>query len=163
MRSSFYKVTIYISFFITSLLINENLLSQSTSLPSFKLDQANGTVFNSQRIVAGKPVLMVYFSPECDHCIVFMKDFFKRANEFKKLTVLFITYLPLDRVVKFASDYNILKYPNITLGTEGMKFIVRNHYGIQNMPYAVVYNKDRKFIAKYEREIPIDDILNKLK
>lgn len=163
MKRRLYNFAIYFSFFIASMMINENLFSQSTSVPSFKLTQANGSVYNSQSIVAGKPLLMVYFSPECDHCIVFMKDFFKRANEFKKSNVIFITYLPLDRVVKFAADFPVAKYPNITLGTEGMKFIVRNHYGIQNMPYAVVYNKDGKFMAKYEREIPIDGILNKLK
>ena len=163
MKNKLYKIAIYISLSIASMLVNENSFSQSTSVPSFKLTQANGTVYNSQSIVSGKPLLMVYFSPECDHCIVFMKDFFKRANEFKKYSVIFITYLPLDRVVKFSIDFPVAKYPNIVVGTEGMKFIVRNHYGIQNMPYAVVYNKDGKFMGKYEREIPIDGILNKLK
>jgi thiol-disulfide isomerase/thioredoxin len=117
----------------------------------------------SEQVEAGKPLLIVYFSPECDHCQVFMKSFFKKADEFKNTQVLFITYLPLDRLVKFGSEYPLNKYKNIVAGTEGMTFVVRNFYEIKEMPFAVVYNKGGMLVGKYEREIPLDKVIPLLK
>lgn len=149
--------------FILNMLVSCNVFSQKPLLPVFKITQANGIVYSSEQVEAGKPLLMVYFSPECDHCHVFMKSFFKSADEFKNTQVLFITYLPLDRLVKFGAEYPLNKYKNIVAGTEGMSFVVRNFYEIKEMPFAVVYNKKGTLVGKYEREIPIDKIIPLLK
>jgi thiol-disulfide isomerase/thioredoxin len=148
---------------ILNFLVSCNGFSQKPLLPAFKITQANGIVYTAQQVEAGKPLLIVYFSPECDHCQVFMKSFFKSADDFKNTQVLFITYLPLDRLVKFGSEYPLNKYKNIVAGTEGMTFVVRNFYEIKEMPFAVVYNKNGTLVGKYEREIPLDKIIPLIK
>jgi thiol-disulfide isomerase/thioredoxin len=148
---------------LLNMLIACNSFSQKPLLPNFKITQSNGNFFTNQDVEAGKPLLIVYFSPECDHCQVFMKTFFKSADDFKNTQVLFITYLPLDRLIKFGSEYPLNKYKNIVAGTEGMSFVVRNYYEIKEMPFAVVYNKNGTLVGKYEREIPLDKIISLLK
>lgn len=148
---------------LLNMMVSCNGFSQKPLLPAFKITQANGIVYTADQVEAGKPLLIVYFSPECDHCQVFMKSFFKSADEFKSTQVLFITYLPLDRLVKFESEYPVKKYKNIVAGTEGMSFEVRNFFEIKEMPFAVVYNKKGTLVGKYEREIPLDKIIPLLK
>ena len=58
--------------------------AQSGKVPPFRITQSNGKVFNARDLPLGKPILLIYFSPDCEHCQVFMKAFFKRANDFKK-------------------------------------------------------------------------------
>ena len=144
-------------------LLQINSHAQSVSFPEINITQANGEKFTTAQIPNDKQIALIYFSPECDHCQVFMKSFFKSANEFKNTQVLMITYLPLDRVVKFESEYPVSKYKNIVAGTEGMSFVVRDFYQIKEMPFAIMYDKQGKLIGKFEREIPIDKIINTLK
>ncbi len=148
---------------VCCLMLNLTSCSQIGDMPQFKITQANGKIFKASELKTSKPTLLIYFSPECDHCQVFMKEFFKQANSFSKSNVLMITFLPADRVVTFVKEYPVGKYPNITVGTEGMGFLVRDHLGIQNMPFAALYDKKNKLINKYERDIPLDVILAKIK
>ena len=148
---------------ICLLMLNLTSCSQIGDMPQFKITQANGKIFKASELKTGRPTLLIYFSPECDHCQVFMKEFFKKGDAFSKSNVLMITFLPVDRVVSFVKEYPVGKYPNIIAGTEGMGFLVRDHLGIQNMPFAALYDKKNKLISKYEREIPLDVILAKIK
>ena len=159
--------TIFKRMMVFTLLFNMlsacNSFSQKPQLPNFKITKTNGNIFTNQEVEAGKPLLVVYFSPECDHCQVFMKSFFKSAEEFKHSQVIFITYLPLDRLVKFESEFPLNKYKNIIAGTEGMSFVVRDFYAIKEMPFAILYDKQGKMIGKYEREIPLNVLINSIK
>ena len=148
---------------ICCLILNLTSCSQTGDMPQFKITQANGKIFKASDLKTGKPTLLIYFSPECDHCQVFMKEFFKNANAFTSANILMITFLPADRVVTFVKDYPVGKYQNIIAGTEGMGFLVRDHLGIQNMPFAALYDKRNKLLNKYERDIPLDIILSKIK
>ncbi len=144
-------------------ILNFTSCSQVGDMPQFKITKADGKIFKATELKTGRPTLLIYFSPECDHCQVFMKEFFKKADAFSKSNILMITYLPVDRVVSFVKEYPVGKYANITAGTEGMGFLVRDHLGIQNMPFAALYDKKNKLINKYERDIPLDIILPKIK
>lgn len=148
---------------ILLLTLNLTSCSQIGDMPQFKITQANGKIFKASELKTGRPTLLIYFSPECDHCQVFMKEFFKKGDAFTKSNILMITFLPIDRVVSFVKEYPIEKYPNIITGTEGMGFLVRDHLGIQNMPFAALFDKNNKLINKYEREIPLDVILANIK
>ena len=48
---------------ILNLLVSCNGFSQKPLLPTFKITQANGIVYTAQQVEAGKPLLIVYFSP----------------------------------------------------------------------------------------------------
>jgi len=149
--------------FLFNMLISCNSFSQKPLLPNFKITKTDGNIFTNQEVETGKPLLIVYFSPECDHCQVFMKSFFKRVAEFKETQVIFITYLPVDRLVKFETEFPVNKYKNIVVGTEGMSFVVRDFYAIKEMPFAILYDKQGKMVGKYEREIPLNIIINSIK
>ena len=144
------------------LILNLTSCSQIGDMPQFKITQADGKIFKASDLKSGKPTVLIYFSPECDHCQVFMKEFFKKPEGFSKANILMVTYLPVNRVVSFVKEYPVGKYPNITVGTEGMGFLIRDHLGIQNMPFAAVYDKKNKLMNRYERDIPINEILAKV-
>jgi thioredoxin-related protein len=135
-----------------------NTDAQSLSLPEINITQANGEKFTTQQIPTGKAIALIYFSPECEHCQSFMKSFFKEAAKFKDIFVLMITYLPLDRVVKFSEEYPVADYPNIVAGTEGMAFLVRDHFKIDNIPFLANYDKVGKLISTYDGNPSIEKL-----
>jgi cytochrome oxidase Cu insertion factor (SCO1/SenC/PrrC family) len=134
-----------------------------TGLPPFSMTLANGTYFHASQLPKGKPVLLIYFDPECDHCHTLMNAFFKRAADFKSAEVLMITYKPLNDVQRFVQAYQVHKYTNIKAGTEGTTYFLRNHYRMQNTPFVALYNKEGKMTAGYQKDVPLEALHRQLK
>ena len=55
------------------LLISSSIYSQSGKIPPFKMIQANGKLFKAQDLPIGKPVVLIYFSPDCEDCHKFIE------------------------------------------------------------------------------------------
>ncbi len=136
--------------------------AQSGKLPPFRVVQSNGKVFKAEDLPIGKPIILIYFSPECDHCDKLMKDLMKRQANFKKASIAMITYLPVEKVSKFVQQYNLNKYPNIYVGTEGNAFFVRNYYKITDMPFIALHNKNGDVVKVYRKEGALTDLISQL-
>ena len=131
-------------------------------IPPFRIMQANGRIFKAEELPIGKPVVIIYFSPECDHCDKLMKDLFKQKTGFDKASIAMITYLPVEKLSSFYRAYDLDKYPNIYAGTEGTSFFVRNYYKIRDMPFVVLYNKNGDCVKSYSREVDLRDVGSRL-
>ena len=92
-----------------------------------------------------------------------MKDFFKRAADFTKASVVMVTYLPLAEVTKFIAEFNIRQYSNIYVGTEGSSFFLKNYYKLLDMPFAALYDKNGNIMATYRTNIPLNELALKIK
>ena len=159
MKKSVISIVLLILFVMTTHIGH----AQKGKLPPFHIIQANRKVFTAHDLPMGKPVLIVYFSPDCDHCEKMLKEFFKQASDFQKASVALITYSSVDRVSKFERDYNLAKFSNIYTGTEGTTFFLRNYYGIMNVPFAALYTKNGDLVASYEKDVNLKTLIEKLK
>ena len=121
-------------------------------VPLFRVVQANGKIFKEEYLPNGKPIIIIYFLPDCDHCQKLIKGLNKRMAEFNKASILMITYKPLNRVAKFINDYNLQKFSNLYIGTEGNSLFARNYYKVDQMPFIALYNKNGDVIRLYLKE-----------
>lgn len=157
---------VLIRFFVLLLLplfASSVVSAQSGKVPPFQVVQANGKIFRAQDLPMGKPILLVYFSPDCGHCGKMLKAFFSKAGNFQKASVAFITYLPVDKVATFEKAYNLAKHPNMYAGTEGSTFFIRNYYRIKELPYVALYTRNGDFVASYEKDVDLSALAEKLK
>ena len=99
----------------------------------------------------------------CDHCETFMKEFFKRAADFTKASVVMVTYLPVAEVTKFIAAFAVNKYSNIYVGTEGSSFFLKNYYKLLDMPFAALYDKNGTMMASYRTNISLNELALKIK
>jgi thioredoxin-related protein len=159
MKTSGVRFVLMILFVMTTHILH----AQKGKLPPFKILQANGKVFTAHDLPMGKPILIVYFSPDCDHCEKMLNEFFKQSSGFQKASVAFITYLSVDKVSKFEKEYNLINHPNMYAGTEGNTFFVRNYYKITEMPFAALYSKEGNMILSYKGEVKLKLLSEKLK
>src|SRR5512144_647479 len=109
---------IMMCWFCIALLLPTEVWSQS-SLPPFKMYLSNKTVFSATELPKEKPVIVIYFDPECDHCQKLMNDLFKKINSFKKAEIVIVTFKPVEEVAAFEKKYKTHDYSNINVGTEG--------------------------------------------
>ena len=146
-------------------LVVTNAKAQAGKLPPFRIMQTSGKIFKAGDLPMGKPIIIIYFSPECDHCDRLMKELVKQKEELKKASIAMITYLPVEKVLEFEKTYSLKNYSNIYAGTEGNSFFLKNYYRLTEMPFAALYSKNGDLIKFYNKEVDLKDLslrLNKL-
>lgn len=147
-----------------TLLLYKGTVAQIPSqLPSFAMTLSNGQYFKAADLPKGKPILLIYFAPDCDHCHTLMNEFFKRAGEFHPAEVVMVTYTPVSDVAVFERAYQTYRHPNLKVGTEGSTFFLRQFYKLQNTPFTALYNRQGKLVSSYRKEPPLNDLLKQLK
>jgi thioredoxin-related protein len=150
---------------LLSLLLASSLTAsaQTGKVPPFRMVQSNGKIFKAENLPIGKPIIIIYFSPECDHCEKLVKELMNRRKDFEKASIAMITFLPIDKVSKFVSKYNLNKQANIYVGTEGDSNFVRNYYKIMQTPFMALYSKNGDLVKTYPKEGGLNDLSVNLK
>jgi thiol-disulfide isomerase/thioredoxin len=144
--------------------VHSNVYAQTGKVPSFRMVQADGKIFRAENLPFGKPIIIIYFSPECDDCQKLTDELLARINEFKNASVAMITYLSVDAVSQFEARNNLKKYGNFYIGTEGNYLFVKNYYSIEQFPFIALFSKDGDLIKKYySKEINVSDLVDHLK
>nr|WP_294903023.1 redoxin domain-containing protein [uncultured Lacibacter sp.] len=140
-----------------------NTVCAQQKIPPFRMALSDGNQFHASNLPMGKPVIVIYFSPECDHCQVLMKEWFKRSGDFRKASVAMITFLPLSELVLFEKEFKLKQHTNIVAGTEGTRFFVRNYYKVLDLPFVALHDKNGNLISTYSKEIPLNTLATKLR
>ena len=144
-------------------MISPEIYSQMGKVPPFQIIQSNRKVFKAENLPIDKPIIIVYFSPDCEECQKFTEELLKRMDDFKKASIAMITYLPVETVTQFIAKYNLNIYPNIFVGTEGTSFFLRGYYKIVRFPFIALYNKNGDLIKIYVKEENLDDLSDRLR
>lgn len=140
-----------------------NTVCAQQKIPSFRIALSDGNQFHASNLPLGKPVIIVYFSPECDHCQVLMKEWFKRSGDFRKASVAMITFLPLGDVALFEKEFRTKQHSNIITGTEGTRFLVRNYYKVLDLPFVALHDKNGNLVSTYSKDIPLNKLAAELR
>lgn len=135
----------------------------SQPIPPFKMMLSDNKIFSASDLPKGKPIILVYFDPDCEHCQKLMNELFKKINEFKKAEIVMVTFKPVIELPPFEEKYNTSGYSNIKVGTEGTLFYLRNYYGLVKMPFTALYDKKGNLSYSYKEQTPVDDLINRLK
>jgi len=142
--------------------LSNNISAQKTkTLPTFDLLRTDSSHFKSSSVKKGEPVMLIYFSPTCDHCQHFISDILKNMQSFKNYQIILVTYIDLPEIKKFENDYQLNKYKNIVAGTEGTAFTVRYFYNVGTFPFTALYDKNKTLVTVY-RQVPLIDKLKGL-
>ena len=138
-------------------------MAQSGKLPPFRMVQTNGKIFKAEDLPMGKPIIIIYFSTDCDHCSNLMKAMLAKTDELKKASVAMITYLPIENVWAFANQYQLKRFPYIYMGTEGSTYFLKNYYNLSSMPFMALYTKNGDLVKTYPNETGLSDLISRLK
>ena len=137
-------------------------MAVSQSIPDFTMQLTNGKLFTAKDLSHEKPVIIIYFSPDCEHCQILMNEIFRRIQNFKNAEIIMATFNPLGEVIAFEKLYQTTKYPNIKVGIEKPIFFFRVYYNLENTPFTALFNKQGKLVISYKTQTPVDDLIKHL-
>lgn len=150
--------------FILMCLLSAGTFAQPQKVPPFRIIQSDGKVFMAQNLPMGKPIVIIYFSPECEECQKVTSGLLSRIDEFRNVSFAMITYLPGEKVSGYIKKNSLDKFENIFAGTEFPTLLVRDYFNIMHFPFMVLFSKNGDVIKKYsEKEINLDDLLARVK
>lgn len=159
-KHNFTIIAIILLFAVTSIF---PYAATAQKLPAFQMKLSNGKIFSSTQVSHSKPLIIIYFAPDCEHCQILMQGLFKRINEFRNAEILMATFESDAAVAGFVKQYQTSKYPNIKVGTEIPVFFFRMYYQLQHTPFTALFDKNHKLIVSYKDYTPLDDLIKHLK
>lgn len=154
--------------FALSLIIVAGCTKAQTFIPNYKILKTDSTYTTAAALKKNKPVMIVYFAPDCGHCQHLAGEMKPKLAQFKNTQIVFITftrteYPYLNMIRDFVKTYGFDKYPNITTGTEYPTYKVQQFYKIKNTPFIAIYDHTGTLLKSYEKVPKVDEILATLK
>jgi len=134
-------------------------LVSKSNIPPFNITLANGKHFNAGMLKKSRPLMLVYFSPDCGHCQNFTEALLQKVGKLKSVQIVMITYQPLADTKIFEQRYKLSTYPNISVGTEGYSFVVQRYFDIQKFPFVALFDKKGALIQCYKDAPFMEEIM----
>ena len=135
---------------------------QTKKLPDFEIETVGKGVFKTAQIKKNTPVIIMFFSPGCDHCISQFESMKKRIAEFKNTQIVMATYQPIEELAEFNKKYQLQKYPNIVTGRD-LNYFFPPFFEISNFPYLAFYDRNGKLVTAFEGNMTVDNMLKNVK
>ena len=149
-------------FFFFSLLIAAVSCTAQTStpqaIPEFKILTTDSVNITQADLKKNKPLMVIYFSPDCGHCQHLMNEMRPKMQNLKNIQVIMITFAQLKAIQVFYKDYGLKKYPNFIVGTEGYSLKVQKFYHLKTTPYIAMYDRKGTLFATFEKAPSMDEL-----
>ena len=130
-------------------IVNEPAFKRIPTVPPFTLVLApDSSIFTKENLKNKKPVLIMVFSPDCDHCIHATEDLIENIKSFKNAEIVLASSLSYESIKIFYKNLHLSAYPNIHVGYDSKRFL-SSFYEVHNFPSIYLYNKKGKFKMDY--------------
>jgi thiol-disulfide isomerase/thioredoxin len=134
----------------------------SLHIPAFTVLQTDSSFTNDKKIPRDKPVVIVYFSPECGHCQLTAQEFGEKMKAMRNIFFVWVSYYPLPEIKEFAKKFNLQQFTNIIIGRDP-NYTIPSYYRVKFTPFMAVYNKEHHLLQTYQQGTEADTLINLLK
>jgi thioredoxin-related protein len=133
---------------------------KNPGFPPIRLLQVDSVHFvTKEDIKKNHKILLIFFSPECEHCKHQTSDILADFSKFKDIEIVMATFQPFDEMKTFYTYYRIRDHSNIMMGRDE-KYMLPPFYRMKSLPYLALYDKKGQFITSFEGNQKVDTIIN---
>lgn len=141
----------------------DNYVVRFVSIPAFNITLVpDSSLYSNKNLRKNSPFMLMFFSPDCDHCQVQIKELLTVKEELKNVQILMISALPFKYAKEFYYTYGLNKITNIKLGND------RDHnlnsiFKIKTFPSLYLYDKNGSLLKAFVGNVKMPSILDALK
>ncbi len=132
------------------------------TIPPFSLLKIDSSALTRNDLAKHRKTLLMYFSPDCDHCKHQTKDMLSKMDKFKDVQIVMATYQPFEEMQAFYKDFKIASYPNIRMGRD-TKYFFPPFFKMSSLPFMALYNDKGKLLTTFEGTTPIEKLTDAFK
>ena len=123
---------------------------KTTKIPEFAILKPDSTWFTNKQLPANKPLIIIYFSPDCGHCQMSAQEFVKDMDKLKNVEIVWVSYHSPQQIGEFAEAYKLKQFSNVVLGRDP-NYKIPVFYKIKFTPFMAVYDKKGNFLNAYQQ------------
>lgn len=135
-------LSVSLSFSSTSTQSQTNTVKSDT-LPAFHLQLIDSSFYISNQPSHQPFIALIYFSPDCGHCIELTEELIHKADSLSNTLILMAAYKSLDELRAFSQRFRLNRFPFIRLGQD-ISYAMVPYYQIAYTPLVALYGPDRQ-------------------
>ncbi|HEV8506165.1 MAG TPA: thioredoxin [Chitinophagaceae bacterium] len=124
------------------------------------LDSAS--YFTKNDLKKNRPVLIIVFNPDCEHCKHETEEIIKNIDSLKNIQIVMATIMSFDLMKSFYENYDLQRFQNIIVGKD-VQYTLPSFYQMHFMPYLAMYNKKGNLLATFEGSMKMQDLIHTFK
>jgi thioredoxin-related protein len=133
------------------------------TIPPLKLLLTDSsTIFTDKDLKKNKPLFLILFSPDCEHCQKETEELIEKIDSFKNIQIVMATFRPVSEIKPFYEHYKLSRFSNITVGYD-MQRILNTYYRIKFTPFLAFYDKKGNLIEGFQGALPLTKVLEYFK
>ncbi len=141
----------------------KNFVYSIQSIPAFTVSALpDSSSFSNVQLVKNKPLVIMFFSPDCDHCHKQTKEIFAYKTELKNIPILMVSVAEYKEITGFYEDFNMESMPNVKVAKDN-KNALWLLYRPTTFPSIYVYDAAGTLAKAYIGNVSIPYILDALK
>lgn len=140
--------------------------SAGKGMPPYRILTTDSNYLTPANLKKDRKTVLIYFSPDCPHCQHLTMDMKHKMKQFGNAQIIMITWsdkFDIRAIKNFVRDFDLKKFHNIIVGTEGYTYGVQKYFNIQTTPFVAVYNRKGKLVKTFSKEPEVEDIVEAVK
>jgi peroxiredoxin len=128
---------------------------EKPKLPNFELMGLDGKVVSTASLPAGKPTVILFFHPNCEHCQAEARELQKHTDKFANTNFLMVTWDEMRNIRAFMAEYKLtapIAAYQINSNT------LAQTYGQFNLPAVYIYNANRELVQQFNGQAKAEAI-----
>ena len=150
-----------VQIFAQTAVSDQPLFLKYPTIPQFTITLSNGSSFTKANLKK-EPTLIMLFSVDCEFCKHETEELISHMGEFKNDQIIMVTPFRVDEMTAYYKNYNISKYPVITMGSDPQRWLTSSFYSLKYFPGLYVYNRNQKLVYHFEGSQKIDTLVHYL-
>jgi len=150
--------------FITAALLIVLALGASSAFAQKKIPNLNFVNTDKESVTVkhiptGKPLMLIYFRSDCDHCLHTAQTLKQQAKNYPA-TIWMVSAEPIETLRTFEDMTGLYDVDNVTVMQDHQQKM-HTWFDFSKLPFIVVFDKNRKQLKTYD-ELPSAAIIKKL-
>ncbi len=142
---------------------SDNYVNSFITIPAIRLNQVpDSSLYTNENIKKNLPFVLMFFSPDCDHCQTETKELLTYKQELKGIQILMVSVAPYNEIKNFFETFQLSSMPNVKLGQD-VNFRLGSIYKIRTYPSIFVYDKNGTLAKAFVGNIGVPSILDAVK
>lgn len=138
-------------------------LSKFETIPSFNIyTLPDSTSFSNKNLKKDKPLIIIFFNPDCEHCQKETKELLAYKNELKNIQILMVSPSSYDLVKQFYQEYTLSTMPNIKMGQDA-NYNLGRLFNLRTFPSIFIYDNKGKLAKAFIGNAGVPAILDATK
>lgn len=137
---------------------------KGSPIPNFYINRTDGGYLIPQHLKKGKPVMIMIFSPECDHCGFFVDSLKTIREQFKTTQVVLVAEeRHKDKMQGFIDHLKINNDPLFKLVGTNKGELIAAIYTNKILPQLVFYDAQHKLVKIFDGHYTLGDVAKYVK